>query len=78
MTPDTDKAEVEVTCENCGSKTKKSVAWMKEHGEFECGCGTMIRVDPGRFRKELVNAESESDGSLGLLEKLGKEGNPRP
>ena len=72
MTGNADDGEIEISCENCGSKTRKSFEWTKDHEEFECGCGTMIRVDASRFRKELLKTESEFDGSLGLLEKLGK------
>ena len=72
MTHDIDDAEIEISCENCGSRTKKSIGWIKDHEEFECGCGTMIPVDPSKFRKELVKTESELDGFQGLMEKLGK------
>jgi hypothetical protein len=64
--------EIEITCENCGSTTRKDLAWVKDHSEYECGCGTMIAVDASKFRRDLVDAESELDGSAGLLAKLGK------
>ena len=72
MSATADEAQIEISCEKCGAKTKKSAAWAKDHEEFECGCGTMIRVDPSKYRKELARTESKHDGSLGLLEKLGK------
>jgi uncharacterized Zn finger protein len=67
-----DAAEIELQCETCGGKTKKSIEWIRDHDEFACDCGTMIRVDPSKYRKELAKAESERDGFQGLLEKLGK------
>jgi hypothetical protein len=72
MTRNKDDTTVEISCKSCGSKTKKSVGWMKDHGEFECGCGTMVTVDPNEFNKELMNTESDLDGSQGLLKKLGR------
>jgi len=72
MALDMNGSEIEITCENCGSTTRKDLGWVKDHSEYECGCGTMIAVDASKFRKELVDAESELDGSAGLLAKLGK------
>jgi hypothetical protein len=67
-----DDAEIELQCENCGGKTKKSMAWIKDNDQFACACGTLIPVDASKFRKELVKTESELDGFQGLMEKLGK------
>jgi hypothetical protein len=67
-----DDTEIELECESCGVKTKKSIGWAKDHDEFICECGTLIPVDASKFRKELVKTQSELDGSQGLREKLGK------
>ena len=72
MTGTIDDAGIELQCENCGRKTKKSIEWIENHDEFACDCGTTIPVDPGTFRKEVVKAESELDGFGGLMEKLDK------
>ena len=72
MTQVIDDAGIELQCENCGRKTKKSAEWIKDHDEFACDCGTTIPVDVSKFRKELVKAESGLDGFQGLMEKLGK------
>jgi len=72
MTDIIDDAEIELQCENCGRKTKKSMEWIEDHDELACDCGTMIPVDASKFRKELVKAESKLDGFQGLTEKLGK------
>jgi hypothetical protein len=31
-----DNAEIELECENCGGKTKKSAEWIKQHDQFTC------------------------------------------
>jgi len=72
MTDPIDDAEIELQCENCGRKTKKSMEWIEDHDEFACDCGTTIPVDASKYRKELAKAESERDGFQGLMEKLGK------
>jgi hypothetical protein len=70
-----DDTEIELACENCGGKTRLSIEWIKEHDQFACECGTMIPVDPSKYRKELAKTESELDGSQGLMEKLGFKNN---
>ena len=72
MASSTDDVQFELECENCGAKTKKSIAWAKDHDEFTCECGTLIPVDASKYRKELAKTESASDGFQGLVEKLGK------
>lgn len=71
MALDTDKTEIEITCGNCGARTVKDLGWVKDHNEYECGCGTMIAVDASKYRKDLADAESELDGAQGLMKKLG-------
>ena len=66
-----DDAEIELECENCGGRTKKSIEWIKKHNQFSCECGNLIHVDPSKYRKELAKTESELDGVQGLMEKLG-------
>ena len=66
-----DDTEIELECENCGGKTKKSIEWIKKHNQFSCECGNLIHVDPSKYRKELAKTESELDGVQGLMEKLG-------
>lgn len=65
-----DDVEIELECENCGGKTKKSSVWIKDHDQFTCECGTLIPVDLSKYRKELAKTESELDGVQGLMEKL--------
>jgi len=70
-----DDTEIELTCDNCGGKTKKSIEWIKEHDQLTCDCGTMIPVDPSKYRKELAKTESGLDGFQGLMGKLGQNDN---
>lgn len=35
--------EIDVPCSNCGTKTRKAVAWLRSNEEFVChSCGTII------------------------------------
>lgn len=35
--------EIDVPCPNCGTKTRKSIAWLRSNDEFLCrNCGTII------------------------------------
>jgi len=35
--------EIDVPCSNCGTKTRKSLAWLRSNDEFVCrSCGTII------------------------------------
>jgi hypothetical protein len=67
-----DSAEIEIPCEVCRRKTKKSIGWIKGHKEFACGCGAIITLDPARFKSEIAKAERALTGLHGSLKKLGK------
>lgn len=41
-----EKAELPIPCVNCGNKTKKTVAWLKSHKTFTCGCGATVDASP--------------------------------
>jgi len=70
MADTVEETEIELKCESCGAKTNKSIKWIMDHDQFTCECGTLIAVDPSKYRKELAKAESKLDGSQGLMEKL--------
>ncbi len=72
MADNADSAEIELRCDKCGVVTRRSLEWTPDHEEIVCGCGALIPVDPAKFRKELVTAESNFDGFEGMMEKLGK------
>ncbi len=71
MTDAIEQTEIEVECENCGAKTKKNIKWIMDHDQFPCECGTMVVVDPSKYRKEMAKTESTLDGFQGLMEKIG-------
>ena len=72
MTDIVEDLEIELHCENCGRKTKKSVEWVRDHDEFACDCGTTVPVDASKYRKESRRPNPALDGFQGFMEKLGK------
>jgi lysyl-tRNA synthetase class I len=60
-----DSAEIEIPCENCGRKTKKSIGWIKNHSHFTCDCGTHIILDASKFKGEI----SKVDRAIGDLQR---------
>jgi len=52
-----DRAVIRLACRVCGHVTKRSVAWIKTNDELACACGTRIRVDADRFKKQVAEAE---------------------
>ncbi len=44
-------AEVTFTCDRCGAKTKKQLAWLKSNPEFVCACGVVHALNPDQFRE---------------------------
>ena len=52
-----DGSEIEILCENCRRKTKKTIGWIKTHNKFTCGCGTEITLDANQFRSEIAKVE---------------------
>lgn len=51
-----DKAEIDIPCEHCGTKTKKSIGWINTHSEFSCACGTIIHLKTDQFKREIAKA----------------------
>ncbi len=52
-----DSAEIEIPCENCQRKTKKTIVWIKSNKEFTCACGTTIKLEAEQFKREIAKAE---------------------
>ncbi len=67
-----DGAEIEIPCEKCGRKTKKSIGWIKTHGRFTCSCGTEISIDASQFKAEIAKAERSVASLQSALKNLGK------
>lgn len=62
-----DSQVLEIPCERCGRKTKKTVGWVKTNRQFTCGCGTVITLDASDFRRKIAQVERDLAGLLGKL-----------
>jgi hypothetical protein len=67
-----DSTEIEIPCENCSSKTKKSIGWIKSHKEFTCACGTKITLDASQFKSEIAKVEKSFADLQKTLKSFGK------
>lgn len=52
-----DNQEVEVPCENCKKKHKKTIGWIKRNSKVSCGCGAEINLKADQFRREIAKIE---------------------
>jgi hypothetical protein len=66
-----EKAEIPIPCD-CGRKTKKTVAWLKTHKDFTCGCGRRIEVDASQFNREMKKVDKAIDDFKRSLRRLGR------
>lgn len=67
-----DSAEIEIPCENCARKTKKSIGWIKSHNNFTCTCGTIITIDANQFKTEFAKVEKSIATLQKTLKNFGK------
>lgn len=67
-----DSSEIEIPCEKCGHKTKKSIGWIKTHSKFTCACGVEITLDASQLKSEIGKVECSLSGLQDALKKLGK------
>ncbi|MBL8883815.1 MAG: hypothetical protein JNL45_12270 [Hyphomicrobium sp.] len=67
-----DKAEIPIECSNCGRKTKKTVAWLKNNKAFTCGCGTRISINASQFNREMKKVDKSVDEFKRALKRFGK------
>lgn len=67
-----DNAEIPIECANCGRKTKKTVAWLKNHTDFTCSCGTRITIDASQFIREMKKVDKSIDDLKRTLKRFGK------
>lgn len=65
-----DSAEIELPCEKCGRKTKKSIGWIKTHSKFTCACG--VSFSTSALNRELASSHVTADAIKRALEKLQK------
>lgn len=64
-----DGQEIELPCENCRRKTKKSIRWIKANKEFTCACGTVIVLDANQLKAEIAKLERSLAGLQGMFKK---------
>lgn len=69
MTGFFDSTEIEIPCEGCRRKTKKSIGWIKSHNKLTCSCGAEITLDTRQFKGELAKVER----SLSSLQRFSKK-----
>ena len=66
------KHELEIPCENCGHKTKKTIGWVKANTLFTCKCGTQITLEASQFKREIAKVEKSLKDLERSLKRLGK------
>jgi hypothetical protein len=52
-----EKEIIEITCENCGAKTSKTISWLKSNKQLTCRCGTIINIDSSDLHKKIAVVE---------------------
>lgn len=67
-----DKEQIEIPCENCGSKHKKTIRWVKGNKKLTCTCGTVITINSDQFRREIDRVEKSITDLTKSFKKLGK------
>jgi lysyl-tRNA synthetase class I len=66
-----DKAEIEIPCEKCRRKTKKTIGWVKSNSRYKCLCGIEIKVDASQFKSEIAKVERSLLSLQNTLRKFG-------
>lgn len=72
MTSILDDSEIEIPCENCQRKTKKSIGWIKTHKKFTCACGTEITINASQFKGEIAKIDKSLAALQSSLKNFGK------
>lgn len=67
-----DSTEIDIPCEECRRKTKKSIGWIKSHNKLVCGCGAEIVLDTSQFKSEIAKVERSLSSLQRSLKKLDK------
>lgn len=67
-----DSQEIDIPCENCSRKTKKSIGWIKSHNDFTCACGAHIKIDANKFKTEIANVDRSIASLQKSLKNIGK------
>lgn len=63
---------IDIPCENCRRKNKKTIGWIKRNKQFACICGTVISLDTDQFRREIAKVERSLADLDRMLKNFGK------
>jgi hypothetical protein len=66
-----DKEQIDIPCEGCGIKTKKTIGWIKSNKQLNCTCGATINLETSQFTRELKKIEKSFLDLEKTLKKLG-------
>lgn len=72
MTTLFDNSGIELPCQSCGRKTKKSIRWVKDHNEFTCTCGALNRFSADQFKARIGEIETRIAGLKSIIKKPKK------
>ena len=67
-----DNEQIEIPCENCGRKTKKTIGWIKRNKQLNCTCDTIISLETDQFKRELKKIEKSFSDLERTLKNFGK------
>ena len=67
-----DSEQIDVPCEGCGRKIKKTIGWIKNNKQLNCTCGVTITLETSQFKREIKEAESSLSDLEKTLKKFGE------
>ena len=67
-----DKEQIDIPCEGCGRKAKKTIGWIKRNKQLICTCGAIINLETSQFTRELQKIEKSFLDLEKTLKKFGK------
>src|SRR5574343_305616 len=66
-------SQISIPCKSCGRETKKTIGWIKDHTEFTCACGTVIRLDTSQFKADITKVDRALSDFERSLKKLKEQ-----
>lgn len=67
---------VEIPCNKCKRKNKKTINWLKQNNKLICKCGTEIVIESSQFKKEISKIEQSLEELDRILKNFGKLNRP--
>ncbi len=67
-----DKEEIDIPCEGCKRKNKKTIGWIKRNKQLNCTCGAIINLETSQFTRELQKIEKSFLDLEKIFKGLGK------